>query len=458
MEIYNLNIPYVETTRFDALGKSRKLLVITMLSSMGVFMDGYALSIFSSALIFLKNSFLSVAIFISLAAASIYIGMFLGSLIMGRLSDSIGRKRIYVYDLAISSFFLIMTGLSFNFATFFIFQLLAGIGIGADYPISSSIQAEFSPKKTRGKYLVFNIFSWTFGSVVFYVISIPIVLYTGVDAWRVMYVTSAAIPLLVILARRGMAESPYWLMSKGRVQEAMEVSNSMQKVGGMKVSPPEIYDGKTSFGELRKYLPLIFFTSTAWFCYDVASYGVWNYTPSIFIQSNSSYVSTMISTLTEEIPVVLGTVICLLSIDRFGRKNLESLGFGLAGISLLIFAFISLHSVLPFIMIFSAFAMMHFFHNVGPTNITYLYPVELFPTHIRATAMGVSTASSRVGAILGVFAFPLLVNGLSITYGLIFFAIFEFIGFLVTVTLAVETKGAPLDKFHGKTKDNKIIS
>lgn len=448
----------MEHTSFDALRISRKLLTITILSSMGVFMDGYALSIFSSALIFLKNSYLSATILEALAAASIYIGMFCGSLIMGRLSDSFGRRNIYVYDLALSSVFFVLTGLSFNFVSFFIFQLLAGIGIGADYPISSSIQAEFSPKKTRGKFLVFNIFSWTFGSIAFYLVSVPVVLYGGADAWRIMYITSGIVPLLVIIARRGVSESPYWLMSKGRTAEADVVANSMKGKSNIIVEPPKVSSEKTSFKELRKYFTLIFFTSTAWFCYDVASYGVWNYTPSIFIQSNSSYVGTILSTLVEEIPVVVGTVLCLLMIDRLGRKKLEAAGFGLAGVSLLIFAFLSFHSVLPFIMIFSAFALMHFFHNIGPTNITYLYPVEIFPTPIRATAMGISTASSRVGAILGVFAFPLLVSGLNLTYGLLFFALFEFIGFVVTITLAVETKGLSLDQPPAKRKRKHSMS
>lgn len=447
----------MERKSFDTLQVSRKLLTITILSSMGVFMDGYALSIFSSALIFLKNSYLSATILEGLAAASIYIGMFCGSLIMGRLSDSFGRKNIYVYDLALSSVFFVLTGLSFNFVSFFIFQLLAGIGIGADYPISSSIQAEFSPKKTRGKFLVFNIFSWTFGSIAFYLVSVPIVLYGGSDAWRIMYITAGIVPLLVIIARSGVSESPYWLMSKGRTAEADAVANSMKGKSNIIVEPPKVSSEKTSFKELRKYFSLIFFTSTAWFCYDVASYGVWNYTPSIFIQSNSSYAGTILSTLVEEIPVVVGTAFCLLLIDRIGRKKLEAAGFGLAGVSLLIFAFLSFHSVLPFIMIFSAFALMHFFHNTGPTNITYLYPVEIFPTSIRATTMGISTATSRVGAILGVFAFPLLVSGLNLTYGLLFFAIFEFIGFIVTITLAVETKGISLDQPPARRKRKRSI-
>ncbi len=118
--------------------------------------------------------------------------MLLGSLVFGNLSDRYGRKTIYTYDLALTAVFLLLTGLSHNFYEFFAFQALAGVGIGADYPISSSIQAEFSPLRSRGgRFLVFNIFSWTIGSIIFYAISIPIVLFTGSLAWRVMYFTGA---------------------------------------------------------------------------------------------------------------------------------------------------------------------------------------------------------------------------------------------------------------------------
>ena len=256
----------METVAFDQIGRTRKLEVITILSSMGVFMDGYALSIFSSAYLFLSSSFLDRAIFVSFAASSIYMGMFAGSIVFGRISDSLGRKRIYTYDLLLTSLFLVLTGFSGNLTAFFIFQLLAGVGIGADYPISSSIQAEFSPRKSRGKYLVFNIFSWTLGSLAFYAVSIPIVIFSGHMAWRLMYITAAVIPLMVVFMRRSMPESPYWLVKSGNAVSAEAVVSGMAHEAGYgRASVPEIQEGKTSFGELRRYFPLLFLgENSAW--------------------------------------------------------------------------------------------------------------------------------------------------------------------------------------------------
>ncbi|MGC8619237.1 MAG: MFS transporter [Thermoplasmata archaeon] len=430
---------------FDELTKTRKFILITILSSMGILMDGYTLSIFSTALMYLQNTILSKAIFVSLGASSIYIGMLIGSLIFGRIADSYGRRRIYILDLSITAIFLILTGLSQNLFEFIAFEIFVGMGIGADYPISSSIQAEFSPKKIRGRYLVINMLFWTIGSIIFYIVSIPIVLYFGKDAWRVMYISGAIIPIIVIISRTVIPETPYFLVKSGKVEDAKKVTREFAKdVGIDNAEPPKIRQRKTSFKELRNYIPLIIFTSLSWFSYDVASYGVWNYTPSLFF-SSLSYVYSIIATLLETLPVIVGVIICILFIDKLGRKVLQSLGFGLAGISLLSFSILFLKTTPPFIYIFIAFALMHVFHNIGPTNTTYLYPVEIFPTYIRATAMGISTAVSRIGAILGVFVFPLIISMLNVSYGLMFFAIFEFLGFFLTIFLGVETKNRSIE-------------
>ncbi|PYB68724.1 MFS transporter [Thermoplasma sp. Kam2015] len=432
---------------FDQMKITPTFIEVTILSSMGVFMDGFSLSIFSAALTYLQAYILVRAIYVSLAASAIYIGMFLGSFSMGHLSDRIGRKRMYTYDLAITSLFLILTALSTTFYEFFIFELLAGIGIGADYPLSSSIEAEFSPRRSRGRFLVFNIFMWTIGSIVFYVISIPLIYRFGSTSWRWMYAVGAIVPIIVILARRALPESPYWLVKAGREDEAKKIADDIGKeVGYTDVELPMVEKGSSSYKSVftGSYLPLIIFASLAWFSYDVSSYGVWNYTPSIFVSVGVSAINSILSTLLEDLPVIVGFVICLILIERVGRKLLQSVGFGLAGVSLLTFALYADHRTMPFIMIFTAFALMHLFHNIGPTNLTYVYPVEIFPTRIRGTAMGIATAASRIGAILGVFAFPLITDSVGMSSGLLFFAIFEFVGFIVTVTLAPETKAKPI--------------
>jgi putative MFS transporter len=104
----------------------------------------------------------------------------------------------------------------------------------------------------------------------------------------------------------------------------------------------------------------------------------------------------------------------------------------------------NIYMVVGLIMTFSAFGIVHFFHNLGPSPMTYAYPVEIFPTRIRGTAMGFATSVSRLGSILAVFSFPII----DALYGLktivIYFAVFELIGLIITIKYAPETKNKSL--------------
>ncbi|MGE9810514.1 MFS transporter, partial [Ferroplasma acidiphilum] len=270
--------------RIDELPVSPFLLKITLLSSMGIFMDGYVLSIYSIAILYMRDYFHLVSgtpfyvYYIAFMGSSLFIGMFFGSIILGNLSDKYGRKKIYEYDLIITMVFLIMSGISTNILEFIIFEILAGVGIGADYPISSSIQAEFSPKNKRGKFLVFNIFSWTIGGVVLLLVAIPVILYIPAAInWRILYLTGAIIPFFVILSRRNLPESPFWLTGKGKDSEALKSSNYLGKSAGMEVDElPVVESGNSKIRDLfsKKYLYYTIFVSVAWFSYDVSSYGV----------------------------------------------------------------------------------------------------------------------------------------------------------------------------------------
>jgi len=430
----------MENISFDEIPAGKRLMKITLLSSAGVIMDGYVLSIYAVALLYLKNYFLPLPYEISLMASSALSGMFFGSLIFGNLSDKFGRKKLYEYDLLITSIFLFLTGLSTNIFEFIIFEVLAGIGIGADYPISSSIQAEFSPKNKRGKYLIYDIFNWNIGFMAFYLVSIIFVLYAGNIAWRYMYLSSAIIPLIVVILRRSMPESPYYLIKSGKDDKAKTIENTFYK----NAKDPYVDKNKTEIKKLfdKKYIKYTLFVSIAWFSYDVTSYGIWTYTPSLFANT-SSYVISVIGSLLEEIPVILGFFVLFHFIEKIGRRKMEIIGFLLPLIPMLLLYFTG---NISFLMLFFMFGFMHFSHNLGPGELTFSYPVEIFPTNIRGTAMGFATLSSRIGAILGVVAFPIIDNTIGFRYSMLFFAVFEVIGLFITIKYAPETKNKSLDE------------
>jgi len=428
---------------------------LTLLASMGMFMDGYVLTIFSTASPIpkwgLRAVFSPTSFQLGLMASASLIGMLIGAITFGNLADRFGRKTTYTYDLSITAAFLILTSMATSWWEFFLFQVGAGIGIGADYPISSSLQSEFSPKDKRGMLLVLNIFTWTIGSMVFLVLSIPFSM-LGPLSWRIMYASAAVIPLIVVAARNSLPESPRWLLLKGRKQEAERSAEGIAREAGIDprqaVEGLAVEGGSSSIRELfsKKFLTLTLFTSIAWFSYDFASYGVWNFTPSIFA-STSSYVMAIVETLLEEVPVIIGFAICLSLVEKAGRRLLQELGFLGAGISLVVFSIFSYYvpsAASSTAVAFSAFALMHVFHNIGPTNLTYAYPSEVYPTRLRGTAHGFATTMSRFGGILGTVAVAIGFFSYNLSLVLMVISAFEFLGFAVTYLWAPEVKGKKL--------------
>jgi putative MFS transporter len=424
---------------------------ITLLSSMGVMMDGYTLTVFSYALLYLINVMSLKSYEISIMGVSSIGGVLIGSLISGYIADIYGRRFIYIYDLFLVSIFIFLTGFSTNYINFSILELIVGIGIGADYPVSSSIQAEFSPRKSRGKFMFFNIFSFSIGSLIFLVLAVPLVLFTGINAWRYMYMIGAVFPILVLYSRKKIPESPYWIQHKYGTEAGNVAKRKFEVSTGYTIENlPALSPGKTRFRDIfkGKYAAYIMFISIAWFSYDIVSYGIWTYSPLIFSTEITSYYADLYVVFTgmaESIPVVVGFLIAIYYVDRIGRRPLLIIGFLGSLAVLIIFFFVNQYMVVGLLMTFSAFGFVHFFHNIGPSPITYTYPVEAFPTRIRGTAMGFATSVSRIGSILAVFSFPIIDSLYGLKTIIIYFAVFEFIGLAFTLKYARETKDLALN-------------
>ncbi len=347
---------------------------ITVLSSMGVMMDGYTLTVFSYALLYLINVMSLKSYEISIMGISSIGGVLIGSFISGYIADIYGRRFIYIYDLFLVSIFIFLTGLATNYINFSILELIVGIGIGADYPVSSSIQAEFSPTKSRGKFMFFNIFSFSIGSLIFLGFAVPLVLFTGVNAWRYMYMIGAVFPILVLYSRKKIPESPYWVQHKYGKVAGEEAKDKFEASTGYSIENlPEISPGKTRLRDVfkGKYAAYIIFISIAWFSYDIVSYGIWTYSPLIFSTEITSYYADLYVVFTgmaESIPVVIGFLIAIYYVDRIGRRFLLIIGFLGSFAVLVLFFFVNQYMVVGLLMTFSAFGFVHFFHNVGPVR------------------------------------------------------------------------------------------
>ncbi len=424
-------------------------LKITALSSGGNFLDGYDLAIISVAILLLTPEFSLTSGEQTLLLGSTLIGMVFGGIIGGHLADRGGRKLLYMWDMLFFIVFTILTALSTSLTEILVFRLLLGVAIGADYAISPTIISEYSPAKQRGKLLTINGVSWFVGAAFSYLAGYFLSPF-GDIGWRLMFL-AGIIPAIIVLAlRTSIPESPRWLMKQGKTEEAMK---SLETVVGSQATVEKIKHEKPHIRELfrGRYLSAILFVFTFWFILDAVTYALALEGPSI-LQLSFGLSSAQASGTASVIAMlaIIGAVMTFFAIDVAGRRKVTMFGFIGMIVTLLLGAFslIYFKSLIAIILIFVLFEISEEF---GPGITSSIYPQELFPTSIRATAQGLGTTVSRIGALVGIFSFSFLADVYGYGVGLLYLAVLSLIGILATIVYKVEPMGKSLEEVSNDT-------
>ena len=436
------------SVNFGELPLNKFVKRLTILSAMGVFLDGYDLTIISVALLFIKPQFHPSPAALGMVGSAAVVGMLFGSLIFGNLTDRFGRKAMYLLDLLFFVVFALLTAVSQNMTELIIFRFLLGIGLGADYPISSTMTAEFAPNRKRGILMVTTIAFWTVGAIVSYGVSL-LLLHTGPNAWRYMLASGAIPALLVIWGRRSIPESPRWLAASGQTDRAMEVAQKIASDAGHTLNTEDHGLGEAPKNRLASFLTLFrrdliamtIFASLGWLLFDIGNYATIVFSPTIFkMLKGATMTSSVLASMTMQAFGLVGIALVWLLVDRIGRKWIQSVGFLMLGIVFIVTGLLKHPAFGLFLLLFILLSIV----DQGPGQLTYVYAGEVFPTSVRATGHGFATAASRVGALLGISAVPLFISTVGLSPALVVFGIIDLLGFGLTVWLAPEPKGKSL--------------
>ncbi|MFB5191841.1 MFS transporter [Alicyclobacillus fastidiosus] len=416
---------------------------LTVYSSGGPFLDGYILSIIAIALIQIRPQLHLNTTWSGLIGASALIGIFIGGF-MGYVTDKFGRQLMYTIDfivLIVASIlqFWVQTGWQL-----FIIRLILGISVGADYPIATSLLAEFSPKKERGLMLGVTLIAYYIGSTVAYIVG-QVMLNIGPDAWRWILASSAIPAIILVLLRMGTPESPRWLLQKGRKSEAEQV---LKQVYGPTASledivTPDGSTGKTSYlslfmpGYLKRTLYVgLFYMAAVAPLFAMLTFGPEMLTSYHLFTGASGYGAAIISAL-----FLIGCIPALFLVNRMGRRMLIIVSFVGMTVGVLI---LGLFPHGPLTMIFVGFVLYAIFSG-GPNVMEWLAPNELFPTEVRGTAVGITTCISRFGAVIGTYLFPWGLENFGVGPTMLVASAVTFGGLIVCVLLAPETTNKSLN-------------
>ena len=266
----------------------------------------------------------------------------------------------------------------------------------------------------------------------------------GDTSWRWMLLSSAIPAILLLVARLNMPESPRWLANKGREKEANAI---VQKIFGDHVilsDEPETRE-KTSFLEMFRngYGKWIIFVSVFWSIQCVPIYAIGTYIPEILAQFGfANGTKEYLGSAVINIVYLAGLLPALYFVEKYGRRPTLIWPFLVTTITLFVLGATSGLNM-SFVSILVLFILYGTF-STGMSTLQWIYPNELFPTHIRGTAMGFTTGVSRIASSIGTFFFPsILANyGLAATFYIC--GTLLFFGFLVSLFMAPETKDMSL--------------
>ena len=422
----------------DDARMNRFLKKIVFFSSGGSFLDGYVLSLIGVALVQLTSALSLSPVEVAAIGAAALAGIFFGSLAGGRLTDALGRRTMFILD--VTAIGLASLAACFVNAAWQLIALrfLLGFFIGADYPIATSLIAEFSPRKERALSMGVVSGAWYLGATA--AAFVGFALYTTDGGWRWM-LGSALIPCVVLLVgRHDIPESPRWLAQRGRTDEAREV---MRKVFGGDIELDEEEPTRAGFASVFRqgYASRVLFLGLLILCQVVPMWAMYTFGP--MIMSAFGLGEGSLSVLGEALVslfFLIGTVPAMYWLDSLGRRPLLIGSLALMALGLLV------PGIWPganIVIIIAAFALYAFFSG-GPGILQWLYPNEMFPTEVRATAVGVAIAIRRIGVVVSTSGLPLFLAAYGIGptmltgAGLLVFAL------VLSVFMAPETRGLTL--------------
>lgn len=399
----------------------------------------------------------------TLIKVSTSVGTVVGQLGFGYLADALGRKSVYGVELMIMiSATILQCTASHSAAISFpailtFYRIIMGIGIGADYPLSSIITSEFATTKWRGAIMgaVFANQGWgQFLAGVVAMICVagykhPLNVSSAAECgetcikacdqiWRIIIGMGAVPGMIALYFRLTIPESPRFTMDvEGDLEKAtadtakfasgehgdasnndvelLKHSDATEKEEEYSNEPTaqEMGPPKASFKDFInhfkqwKHGKILLGTAGSWFMLDVAYYGLGLNTASIlssigFASSDHVYNSLYNQAAGNLILVCAGTIpgywFTVATVDTIGRKPIQIMGFIILTILFCIIGFgfdkVGAHGRL------ALYIIAQFFQNFGPNTTTFIVPGECYPTRYRSTAHGMSAASGKIGAII----------------------------------------------------------
>jgi len=403
-------------------------------STGGTLLDGFGIFVLGVAMPLIIAQFHLTPDVVGLIGASLVLGAVFGAGLGGPMADHLGRKPLMLVDMIIICAGAAASALANGAVMLFIGQFLVGVGVGVDFPVSSSYVSEVLPKRSRARSMVATIACQSVGMLLAAAVTLALLkTVNSAQNWRLFLATEGAIALLFFLLRLSEPHSSHWLMSRGRFAEATEsfirlmpeqrqvVLQLTGNAGNQSLATSVASATSPGIAILfsRAYRARTVLVAAPWFLMDIATYGVGLFTPIILSAIDTS--GQTAGAITHDLAatrgsgaidlfLLFGFLLGIWAVPKFGRIRMQAIGFAsMACAMLLLMIAVRLsNSSLHIPLVFTGFILFNLLMNAGPNSTTFTLAPILFPTQLRATASGFAASVAKIGATFGVFVLPIL--------------------------------------------------
>ncbi|GAB2743003.1 MFS transporter [Salinifilum aidingensis] len=404
--------------------------------------------------------------------ASVFIGYLVGALAAGVLADWIGRRRVLMYALLVYVVFTLCAASSSGPGELITWRILSGIGIGAEATAIVPYISEFLPQRHRGRGIGRTMMFLGIGYTLAGITAVTVISPQPEPGWRIACMSGALPVVLLLWWRRTMAESPRFLIGRGRFDEARAIVERFERESGVPPgsgspstggSPGERVDtsGHDGSGNPLRGLTALWgpgmvrrsaVVCLLWFSFQAVQYGYGTWLPTLLVLKGFTITNSFAFALAGAIAQIPGYYLAASISERLDRKwtivvfMLGSVacaaGLGAAGSAV---AVLCCNIALSF--------CLH-----GVASPLYTYTAEIYPTAVRTSGMGMASAVARVGAILA----PVVIGYVHTDLG--FGGVFAMLcgllllGVVVLAAFGARTAGQSLEELQGPARTPRASS
>jgi putative MFS transporter len=374
------------------------------------------------------------------------LGMFIGAAGQGEFSDRWGRKTVYQFNLLIFGIFTILGALAPTVTWLMAARFVAGLGLGGEQPLAFAYAGEYSPKRIRGRILA--IVHLIGGACVWPIASLFTLAFRDSIGWRGVWIVIGIGALIVWLFRFTLPESPRYLSTHGKGQEALDVLKRLGIAGPTEpLATGAASDTKSDpFAIVFRMFPTRVVAGMICFsAFFGVAIGLGTWLPNIMTEKGFTITKSLTYTFGMTLAVPCASLFMMYALDKFGRKITSVCAFVAAGIMAVVFANAATDAEL----LVAGFVMIFFIQVAG--NSMQIFASEVFPTNARASGFGWAAGVGRLATAGIVPAILWIRTGWGLTTVFVCLAVVLLIAAVSVTQLGPESRQKGLDEIAPPT-------